>query len=303
MTLTAPSGSRRTTRRGPARAWPYFAPVLAALVVWVYGPLLLTGAIGFLDWNLVSPDAEWVGLDNYGNLLSSTDFARAAWHTLLYAIAVLPFATLVPCGLAIALWKHPGRGSEVYRALLFLPVVLAPVANALAWQFILDPLHGALNLVLRGVGLAPVNWLGNPATALLTIVAVTAPKVIALNTLLFGAALSNVDRRAVEAARLDNAREGEITRAVILPQLRRTFVLLGLLSLVVVWPWLFTNIAVLTHGGPSGATDNVYYFLYTYAFTFFDAGAASATAIVITVGFAVVLGVYSLLSRRSRAPR
>jgi multiple sugar transport system permease protein len=160
-----------------------------------------------------------------------------------------------------------------------------------------------LNLLIKAGGLAPVNWLGNPDTALLTIVAITVPKVVALNTLLFGAALANVDRRTVEAARLDDAREGEITRAIIVPQLRRTMLLLGLLSLIVVWPWLFTNISVLTRGGPSGATDNVYYRLYTYAFTFFDAGTASAAAIVIAVAFSVLLAVYSLLSRRFRATR
>jgi multiple sugar transport system permease protein len=109
--------------------------------------------------------------------------------------------------------------------------------------------------------------------------------------------------RTVQAARLDDAREGEITRAIIVPPLGRTVVLLGLLSLVVVWPWLFTNISVLTRGGPSGATDNVYYRLYTYAFTFFDAGTASAAAIVIAVAFAVLVAGYALLSRRLRAAR
>lgn len=284
-------------------AWLYYSPVVISLVVWVYGPLLFTGVLSFLDWNLVSPDAEWNGLHNYETLFTEPEFGNAAWNTLLYALCMLPFATVVPCALAIAMWKRPGRASNIYRTLLFLPVVLAPVANALSWQFILDPLHGTLNIVLEHLGLTPVNWLGNPDTALLTVVAVTVPKVVALNTLLFGAALANIDRRTVEAARMDDAHEGEITRAVIVPQLLRTMILLGMLSLVVMWPWLFTNISVLTGGGPSGATDNVYYRLYTYAFTFFDAGTASAAAIVIAAGFAVLVTVYLVLSRRFRATR
>lgn len=307
MTLATLSRPRPKTRNGRRRgsgvAWLYYAPVMASLLIWVYGPLVFTGVLSFLDWNLVSPDAEWNGLHNYQNLVDQPEFGNAAWNTLLYALCMLPFATVVPCALAIAMWKRPGRASETYRMLLFLPVVLAPVANAMSWQFILDPLHGTVNVILEAVGLTPVNWFGDPDTALLTVVAVTVPKVVALNTLLFGAALANVDRRTVEAARMDDAREGEITRAIIVPQLRRTMILLGMLSLVVMWPWLFTNISVLTHGGPSGATDNVYYRLYTYAFTFFDAGAASAAAIVIAVAFAVVVAVYTLLSRRFRAAR
>jgi multiple sugar transport system permease protein len=179
--------------------------------------------------------------------------------------------------------------------------VLAPVANAICWQFILDPLQGAADTVLGHLGMGPVNWLGDPATALLTIAAITAPKVIALNTLLFGAALANVDRRTVEAARLDDASEWQVTRFVVVPQLLRPMVLLGMLSLVMIWPWIFTNISVLTQGGPEGATDNVYYRLYTDAFTFFEAGTASAEAVAICAALAIMLGAYALLSRRSRA--
>lgn len=303
LTLTPPPPAAHRPRTSSGLAWLYFSPVMLSIVIWVYGPLVFTAILSVLDWNLVAPDIGWSGTANYETLLTQPEFGNAAWNTVKYAVLVLPFATVVPCALAIALWKRPGRVSEFYRMLLFLPVVLAPVANALAWQFILDPLYGTLNQVLGFAGVAPVNWLGDPALALPAIVAVTAPKVVALNTLLFGAALANVDRRTVDAARLDDATEGEITRAIILPQLRRPFILLGLLSMVVVWPWLFTNIGVLTRGGPSGATDNVYYRLYTYGFTFFDAGTASAAAVVITVVFGLLLLFITLLSRRFRATR
>jgi multiple sugar transport system permease protein len=296
----ADGSSARHGGHGPAWAWLYVAPVLIVLVVWVYGPLVFTGVLSVLNWNLVSAHPTFAGLGNYRQL-ANPDFLNAARNTLLYALGLLPFATVIPCALAIALWKRPGRASGVYRALLFLPVVLAPVANAISWQFILDPLQGAVDAVLGDLGLAPVNWLGDSATALPTIVAVTAPKVIALNTLLFGAALANIDRRTVEAARLDNASEGEITRFVLVPQLLRAMVLLGMLSLIMIWPWIFTNVSVLTQGGPDGATDNVYYRLYTDAFTFFDAGTASAAAVAICAALAVALGAYSLMARRSRA--
>jgi len=264
----------------------------------VYGPLVFTGVLSFMSWNLTAPHPSWLGLANYQRLVEAPQFPHAARNTLLYAAGMLPFATVVPMALAIALWKRPGRTSDVYRALLFLPVVLAPVASAITWQFLLDPLSGLVNVVGGWFGFGPRNWLGDPSSALWSIVLITSLKVVALNVLLFGAALANLERGVIEAARLDGATEGEITRHLVLPHLRRTIVLLGLLSLVVVWPWIFANVAVLTQGGPDGSTDNVYYRLFTYAFTFFDAGTASAAAVVITAALAVVLGLGLLGARR-----
>jgi multiple sugar transport system permease protein len=287
-------------RRDRPHPWLYLAPLIVALLVWVYGPLLFTGALSFMSWNLTEPHPSWLGTANYSRLFGGHEFPHAARNTLVYALAMLPFATVVPMALAIALWKRPGRVSSIYRALLFLPVVVAPVATAITWQFLLDPLSGLVNAALAWFGVGSHDWLGDPSTALGAIVLVTALKVVALNVLLFGAALANLERGLLEAAALDGATEWEITRYIVLPHLRRGVVLLGMLSLVVVWPWIFANIAVLTQGGPDGATDNVYYRLFTYAFTFFDAGTASAAAVVITGALAVVLGVGLLLAGRRR---
>jgi multiple sugar transport system permease protein len=270
------------------------------MLLWVYGPLLFTGVLSFLDWNLTGPRPTWLGTANYSRLVSEPEFPRAALNTVLYAAVLLPFATLVPMTLAIALWKRPGRVSAAYRALLFLPVVVAPVTTAITWQFLLDPLSGLVNVALGWVGAGPVNWLGDPSVALYAVALVTAAKVVALNTLLFGAALATLDRRLVEAAALDGATEWDTTRHLVLPHLRRTVVLLGLLCLVVVWPWVFANVAVLTEGGPEGATDNVYYRLFSYAFTYFDAGTASAAAVVVTATLGVVLSLGLTLAGRWR---
>jgi multiple sugar transport system permease protein len=288
-------------RRDRARPWLYLSPLILALLVWVYGPLVFTAVLSLMSWNLTAPHPSWQGAANYTQLFDEPQFRQAARNTLVYAAAMLPFATLVPMALAIALWKRPGRVSNVYRTLLFLPVVLAPVATAITWQFLLDPLSGLVNAVSGWLGLGAHNWLGDPSSALYSVVLITSVKVVALNVLLFGAALANLERRVIEAAQLDGATEWEITWHLVLPHLRRTAVLLGMLSLVVVWPWIFANVAVLTQGGPDEATDNLYYRLFTYAFTFFEAGTASAAAIVITVALALVLGLGLLAGRRRRA--
>jgi multiple sugar transport system permease protein len=299
--LTRTRGAARSgSPRRAGRAWPYLTPVVALLLIWVYGPALFTGVLSFLEWNLTGAPGGFVGLDNYARLFREPEFGQAAGQTLLYAVALFPFSTIIPMFLAIMLWQRPGRASTVYRSLLFLPVMVAPVAVAVSWRFLLNPLQGLANEVIGLVGLPPMNWLGNPASALIVIVLVTSAKVTAFNMLLYSAALSTLDRRTLEAARLERSSAWETTRFVVIPQLNRTTALLGLLSIVLAGQWVFTNVSVLTQGGPDGVTDNVYYRIYTLGFEFFETGMASAAAAIVLVFFGIAsLG--WLFLRRSRA--
>lgn len=295
---TPPARAARPVRRG--RPWLYLVPLIMALAVWVYGPLLWTGVLSLLDWNLISPDPEFVGIENFVEVFGRPETTNAIVRTGLYVLGMLPFATVIPMALAILLWRRPGRAAEGYRALLFSPVVLAPLATAISWQFLLSPEQGLVNTILRGLGLPHPNWLGDPHTALPAIVVITAGKIVALNMLLFSAALASIDRRSIEAARIDGATDWETTRFIVLPQLARTVVLLTALCVIVAGQWVFTNVAALTRGGPDGATDNVYYRLYAEGFDFFDAGAASALAVAVTVALAVLFGAAALWNRWNR---
>lgn len=282
----------------PSRGWLYLAPMLVALTAWVYLPMIATGALSLADWDLTSAPPEFVGLANYEALFGRPEFGEALRQTLFYVLGMLIFAVPIPLGLAVLLWKRPGRSSTIYRTLLFLPVILAPVATAVSWQFLLNPLQGLLNAVLDVVGVAPVNWLGNSSTALATIVVITGAKIVALNMLLYGAALAGLDRRCLQAARLDGASEWETTRYVVIPQLARTTGFLVLLCVVLAGQWTFTNISVLTQGGPAGSTDNLFFLLYTYGFTFFDTGLAAAATVLLLAGLGLLAGLRAIVSAR-----
>lgn len=278
-------------------AWPYVLPLVSVLAVTLYGPLVMTMVLSVVNWDFTGAPT-FAGVRHYADLFGQPEFPHALLQTLLLVACLLPFASALPMGLAIVLWKRPGGTSALYRALLFSPVVLAPVANALSWQFVLNPLQGLANQAFRLVGVAGLNWLGDPRTALPVIAVITAGKVVGLNVLLYGAALGGVDPQCLAAARVDGATEWQITWLVVIPQLWRTTVLLTGLSVVLAGQWAFTNVAVLTQGGPHGVTDNVYYRIYTYGFTFFDTGAASSAAVVVMVALAVPLAVRGLWRRR-----
>jgi multiple sugar transport system permease protein len=263
----------------------------------VYGPAVFTVVLSLLHWNLTTPPSGFVGMDNYVELFRYPEFRDAVGRTALYALALLPFSTVVPLALAVMLWQRPGRASTVYRSLLFVPAIMAPVAVALSWRFLLNPLHGLVNHILMSVGFPAINWLGNPSTALLTVVMITAAKVTAFNMLLYSAALASIDRRTVEAARMEGATSWEISRFIVVPQLARTVAVLAALSFVLVGQWVFTNVSVLTQGGPDGATDNIYYRIYTLAFQFFDTGQASAAAVVLLLAAATLGAIGKLVVR------
>lgn len=283
----APSSLPPRARR-TGRAWPYLAPLVLVLVVWIYGPMVVSVALSFSDWNLTSPFNGLVGLANYAELFARPDFVNSLGRTVLYAVVLLPFATVVPMVLAVMLWQRPSRAATIYRTLLFLPVMIAPVAHAASWRFLLNPLNGLVNELLGVVGLPGVNWLGDPRTALPVIVVVTAARIVVTNMLIYSAALATLDRRTVAAAQVDGATPGEITRFVVVPQLRGVTVMLSLLSAVLAGQWVFNYVSVLTQGGPDGATDTVYYFIYTLGFTFFETGMASAASVVILALLAAV---------------
>lgn len=287
---TTPPSEATTVRRRHIRvtgAWIYLAPLLIALGVWIYGPMVFTAILSFMDWDLTGPGSGFIGFDNYARLFSEPEFLRAIWQTALYAVVLLPFSTVVPMALAIMLWRRPGRASVIYRCLLFLPMILAPVATAVSWQFLLNPLVGLVNEVLSWFHIPPVNWLGSNSTALIVISLITSAKVIAINILLFEASLSAINRRTIEAASIEGATQWEITRFIVVPQLKRMTLVLGLLSIILAGQWTFNNISVLTQGGPQNTTDNVYYRMYTLGFEFFETGMASAAAIVVVLAFAI----------------
>ena len=140
-----------------------------------------------------------------------------------------------------------------------------------------------MHALCGAVGLPAPDILGDPVTALWGLDVITSGKVIALNVLLFGAALAAVDPRTVEAARLEGATEGQVTWHVVVPQLGRTVVLLTMLAAVYAGQWSFTNISVLTQGGPAKATEILVYKVWYDGIVGLDLGGSAAQSVVLMV--------------------
>ncbi|TDC65775.1 sugar ABC transporter permease [Streptomyces hainanensis] len=229
-------------------------------------------SLSFAEWNGFTPNWTWVGLDNYADLLwrdpvHAPAVREAATNTLWVVIAVPVLTIAISFPLAVLL-NSVKRFSGVLRSVYFLPHVTAGVAVYFSWQYILEP-NGAINTLLGALGLGsleqPQGWLGNPDTALGTLVVVMVWSAVPVAVLLYLAALQSVDPAVLEAAQIDGAGWWRTNSAVVWPLVRTTTLVVGLLELRDALQG-FQVFLVMTNGGPGNHTNVLGLQTYTYAF-------------------------------------
>lgn len=279
--------------------WLYIAPALATFIIWIYAPLLEAARLSFYEWNMLPMTPKnFVGTENYANILDLPRLYKALGNTVLYVLGMLPFSVVIP--LAIAIWTddQPPRARNIYRALIFLPVIIAPVVAAAVFRWLLDTQNGLVNIAIGAMGFGPINFIGDPAYALWTITFITGWKLLGFATLILSAANANINPSLVEAARMDGASRWEVIRDIRLPLLRSTVLFLIMMTILLGAQWSFSYIHVLTQGGPLGSTTNIYYLLWEFGFTSLNVGWSSAAAMLLFVGFGLLAFVLLRLMER-----
>lgn len=296
----------RTTKRPSSRryrgyahsVWWFILPAAAVYIFAVVVPSVRGSLLGFTDWDGVSPNPQWVGLDQFRRILDDPYGMTAVKNTLLLAVAVTIFQNVI--GLLIALAVNSRiKTRNILRVIFFAPVVITTIAVGFLWQNLFAP-DGAINVVLEAVGLGAFqqNWLGDPATAIWTIVVVDCWQFIGYSMVIFLAGLQSIPEEVIEAAALDGAgpirRFWSITRPLLAPAITVNLMLtlIGTLK-------LFDQVFVMTQGGPAGATNTISTLIYANAFNLGRFGYGAALAVVLTIFVAAVSSVqYWMLSRQ-----
>lgn len=288
-----PALPRRVWRAAPP--YLYLAPALVLLVVWTYRPLGQTAQLSFFSWNLL-PAQPMVpaGLANYERLIDLPELGQSVLRTLVVIAGLLPFTVIVPVVAALLTRTIRGRARVVYQALVFAPMLVAPVASGAVWQWLLDPGAGAVNRVLG----TTTNWLHETGPAQPAIIGITGWHLLGFAVLVVTAGLAGINSDYSDAAQLDGATRGQVTRWITLPLLSPTLVFLTLMTVLLSAQWTFPLIDTLTQGGPAGATTNVYYLLWDYSFHSYDAGLAAAAGMLLFFGFGLVAAALVWLSER-----
>jgi multiple sugar transport system permease protein len=298
-------------RRRPGRlAFQEELAGMAMIGPWVIGfvglttfPIVLSLLLAFTRWSgLVTLDqADWVGLDNFRELvLYDETFRRALFVTAFYALLAVPSSQILAL-IAAALLNHDLRGIGVFRAIWYLPSVLAGVGMAIMWKWVFHHEHGLLNLLLEPVlGLfdcAPPRWLerdartwGVPAFALINLWMIGGTMMIYL------AGLKGIPRDLYEAAEIDGATGPRRFWNVTLPMLSPVIFFNVIIAIIASFQ-IFTQVFVMTGGGPGTATHFYVYYVYKKAFDLHEMGYASAMAWLL---FVIVLILTLLIMRGSR---
>jgi multiple sugar transport system permease protein len=296
------SARRLLARRMFRRSEPYLylLPALLSIVIWVYRPLLGTLELSVYQWNLLPTTPRVpVGLDNYRRVLTLPEMGQALVNTGIYVVGMLPFSVVLPLGIALLVQGIKGRPRGIYRAIIFTPMLIAPVVVAVVWRWMLHPLHGVLNVGLAELfGTTAINWFRSPDLAIWAIVGVTGWKLLGFSVLLFSAGLTGINQDYLDAAGVDGASGWQIARYITLPLLSPTVTFVVLLTVLLSGQWTFPMINVLTGGGPVGSTASIYYLMWELGFRSFNVGVSSAAAVLFFVAFGALALLFTRLMDR-----
>ena len=298
MRLRASRGGREAVGMSPATPWLFVAPATLLITATILTPILLSGWISLHSWSMLTPITamQWVGLDNYGAIFHDPSFLRALTNTAVFAAAFVVLGVPIALVLAVLISRSRVRGARIVLALLFTTYVIPTVAVALLWGYLLSPRGGPVNELLKGVGLPIQPWLGNPRTALWSLVLLTIWQYLGYFTTILVAGLTQIPREYDEAAEIDGA--GPIRRlfAITIPLLRRPLTFAIAICLIN-GLGAFDAVNVLTKGGPSDSTNVVTLHAIRTAFDYGSAGRAAAMTMVLLVGVVVAVGGVLLLSK------
>ena len=287
-----------TPRLSPAireSLWAYalISPWVIGFFIWTAGPMLVSFFLSFTQYNVVSPLA-WRGIANYREILTGNPlFWQSLKVTFTYALMSLPAGLIV--GLAVALLLNLDvPGLSIWRAIYYLPSVIAGVAVAVLWQYVLNPRFGVLNWALSLLGIRGPGWLADPNWALPSL-AVMSLWGAGGAMILYLAALQSVPTALYDAAKIDGANAWHRLRHVTLPMISPVIFFNLVMGTIGTFQY-FTNAYVMTQGGPVNATLFYNLYLYNNAFRYFKMGYAAALAWIL---FVIILFFTLLIFRSS----
>ncbi len=300
--LGATEPALRSIRLGTRRAlWAYaflLAPLLFFLTIRL-GPAFSSLYISLHEWNILSPNKPFVGLQNFQTLLRDPKFTRAAANTIRYGVAGIPAQIALGLALALLLRKIT-RFRGVFRALYFMPFVTPIVAAAWVWQWMYSVNFGPLNQMLVAVGLPVQPFLRSPTQALYAVGAMVVWQYLGFQVVIFLAGLEAIPRVYYEAAEVDGASGWHLFRHITLPLLNPTLVFSVVYS-TIIYLQLFTQVLNMTfgdQGGPLSGTLTLVLYVYQLGFQRFKMGeAAAATALLFVVILLVTLVQMKVLSK------
>ncbi len=280
------------------RGYILVAPAMLLIAVMMLYPVVQTIYFSFSKVQLPALRTSFVGFDNFARILADPETGPLFQRTLVWVIGGVALRMALGLGAALV-FNAKVKGTVWMRVLVILPWAIPSVVGANLWRWIVQTDSGVLNQTLRAWGLSgwALNWLGDPSTAMLTVIVAYAWSGFPFVMLLILARLQGLPEEVNEAARVDGANWGQIFRYITMPAL------LGVLVVALVLEIVnginsFDTLMIMTGGGPANATLVWGIQIYKTGFTQFNLGGAAALSMLMFAGMLVVFVVYGLANSR-----
>jgi multiple sugar transport system permease protein len=284
--VTSSAKRVRMPADGTSAAWLFVAPALVLIGVFFFLPVVAALLLSVTDFDIYAvasaSNTRFVGLRNYATLLETPLFWSSLRNTFYFAVVGGPLTIAVSLGAALLLNAKLVRWKSLFRTIYFTPFVTTLVAVAIVWRYLYHTRYGLLNYALGAVGVAPVDWLGDPRWAMPAIILMAVWKNFGYNMLIFIAGLQSIPEELYDAANVDGAGPWRTFRSVTLPMLGPTLLFVGVITMIGYFQ-LFAEPYVMTQGGPLRSTTSVVLLMYEEGFRWWRMGYAAAIAFVLFV--------------------
>ena len=271
---------------------PYLmiAPAMVVFILFSFIPIFYMIFLSFHDWNFISEDMNFVGVNNFKFLLGDPRFAQTMGNTFLYTVLTVVGFLVFGLLIALALNKNTKIHSFM-QSVIFAPHIISLVSISMLWLWLMDYDYGLFNYLLAKIGLGPVSFLTNPDVVMYSLAAVSIWKGVGYYSLIFLSGLQAIPDDIYEAAALDNTPWHRKLFKITLPMLSPTVFFVGITSIIASFK-VFETISIMTQGGPMNASNTIVYYIYETGFKFFNMGLSSAAGVILFVVIAILTLIY-----------
>lgn len=280
-TATTASKKGWSLKRKDAMAgYLFILPSFLSLVIFLLYPMVASFVVSTFNWSTLTAPS-FIGIANYKELLGDSTFRTALLNTFKWVLIYVPFSIFTSFALALAM-DMPIRGITFFRTLFYAPVVAPIVVISLLFSWLYNQEYGVINYILSLFGVSQVGWINDPSISLFSIALMSVWKWAGYNMLIFLAALQGIPESLYEAAELDGITPLKKLWYIKLPMMMPAIYYVVLTCVIDAFQ-VFTEVHIMTRGGPGYSTYTVSYYLWTSAFKFSRMGYACAMAVVMFI--------------------
>jgi sn-glycerol 3-phosphate transport system permease protein len=298
MPIQETAAVERFLLRTARAATPYImvAPAILTLCVFVAYPIMYMAWLSLYRWDMIGPKI-YVGLGNFAELFSNPDFYLVMGNTFRFMFSSVSISVVLALLLAVYL-KARTKVNALLQSFVFTPYIISMVSVAFIWVWLMNSEYGLLNFMLGKIGVSGVRWLEDSRVAMRSMIIVAVWKGLGYNVIILISAMHAIPTQLYEAAALDNTKPLRVFFRITLPMISPTLFFLTLMNIIAAFK-VFDQVALMTGGGPVGATNTLVFDIYQFGFKFYQLGYASAQGVVLMALIAACTAAYfGVLARR-----